>query len=587
MRVLRSVGVGFFTFFLFLIVSTYKGIGSETVFENIGIIIAACIAASLITYLAGGGKNEGEKKQLPKENVKGKPKTLQTDQDRLEKSKLTIEEIDKIKSFEAQWSEKVKQSSHIEVPSIGKRLNGVVEDLIQYRGVRSLKADKNGFHNIKENSLKKEMLEVEKSLIDRFLLNNEYFIPGNKVLYFLTDKERNTFFTHYKDKYGAGTSSRSRIKIGDRVDFISIDRKILSLNKDLYFLDWPSQIYFGFDSDLDEEWDSIGGRDEILNLSFVRHNIFTLPPSMTMSKIEDLYFPVIEHNDMDYFPSEWTSNNRFNVFMNSINTLLSFSFREKLIKRTEELYRIIEYRKELKQVKEKNQVKVELEKIDTIFDINGNGQLEVAEVNGYLDLLNHLKDDLKEKGKDYVHDLIKLKSFTEQKRENLNSLYKILKSVETHRDFNFYVDVLKNEISIYQKFIFHSMSMITFLIQEDKFSFYEIYEIFDELNVFDSKWERDLSGKLSSINIAIKESGKSIEGALKEINNSIYSHTIEINEKLDKLTYTTNNSIKVLTDSMNTRLKSINSTIDANNLLTAINTYQLYKINKNTRSLRG
>ena len=507
----------------------------------------------------------------------------ETKVDNSEKSRLTTEEIQRIKDFETQWGEKVKESRHIKIPSLGKRKNGIVEDLILQRGIRSLKPDDKGLYNIKENSLKKKMLEIESSLIDKFLLDNQYFISGNKKLYFLNEKERNTLFTHYQIKYGSNSfKKRFDINIDTGLDFISIDKKIVSLNKDLYFLDWTSKVYFGFDIDIDTKWESKYGRDEILNRTYYRHNIFCLPSSISSSIIDDLYYPVIEFNDLDYFPSKWTKDN---TFMNCMTTLLSFNFRNKLITRTEEFYRFIEFEKELKEIKEKNEVKEKVKKTYSVFDKNGNDKLDVTETNGYVELLNQMKDELQEKGGDHVQELIKLKKFTQEKRENLNSLFEILKSVETHRDFNFYVDVLKNEINVYQKFVFHSMSMITFLIDGDKFSFYEIYELFDELNVFDSKWERDLSEKLNTINTSINESSKSIENTLKDINNSIYSHSIQINNKLDKLTYTTESSIKTLTNIMNTRLKSINSSIDTNNLLTLINTYQVYKINKNTKSL--
>jgi len=503
--------------------------------------------------------------------------------DVLGKSRLTPKEIEKIKEYETQWSEKVKQSKHIKVS------DRIVEDLIQYWKIRNSKPNDKGMYTLKKTSYKKKMLEIEKSLIDKFLLNNEYFISGKKRLVFLTDKERNTFFTHYKMKYGnhrfIERNYREIIKIYKDLDFISIDKRIISLNRNLYFLDWSSKVYFGFDNNTGDKWGSEFGRNGILDKSYSKHKIFFLPSSITTSYVEDLYYPVIEekYSGFDYFPSKWTKDN---TFMNCINTLLSFNFRDKLILRTKEFYKFIEFDKELKETKEKQEVKVKVEKTYTQFDKNGNNVLDVTETNGYVELLNQMKDELQEKGEEHVHDFIKLKKFTQEKRENLNSLFKILKTVETHRDFNFYVNVLKNEIYIYQKFVFHSMSMITLLIEGDKFSFFEIYELFDELNVFDSKWERDLSEKLNTINTSINESSKLIEGSLKEINNSIYSHSIQMNKKLDKLTYTTENSIKTLTNNMNTRLKSINSSIDTNNLLTLINTYQVYKINKNTKSLK-
>ena len=56
--------------------------------------------------------------------------------------------------------------------------------------------------------------------------------------------------------------------------------------------------------------------------------------------------------------------------------------------------------------------------------------------------------------------------------------------------------------------------------------------------------------------------------------------------RLDKLTYVTENSFKELNSSITNELKSVNSSIKFNNLLTSIQTYQTYKINKNTKSLR-
>ena len=47
-----------------------------------------------------------------------------------------------------------------------------------------------------------------------------------------------------------------------------------------------------------------------------------------------------------------------------------------------------------------------------------------------------------------------------------------------------------------------------------------------------------------------------------------------------------NESLKGLNSSLSSNLKSIGSKMNLNNVLTGINTYQLYTLNKNTRSLR-
>jgi hypothetical protein len=61
---------------------------------------------------------------------------------------------------------------------------------------------------------------------------------------------------------------------------------------------------------------------------------------------------------------------------------------------------------------------------------------------------------------------------------------------------------------------------------------------------------------------------------------------MEITNEIKDLNYTTSESFKDLKNSMVKELNEINSSLDFNVLLNGIQTYQLYKINKNTKSLR-
>ena len=54
---------------------------------------------------------------------------------------------------------------------------------------------------------------------------------------------------------------------------------------------------------------------------------------------------------------------------------------------------------------------------------------------------------------------------------------------------------------------------------------------------------------------------------------------------LNQLSYVTQEGFSDLSDSISQELKSIGSSIDTNNLLTGIQTYQLYKINTQTKGL--
>ena len=88
------------------------------------------------------------------------------------------------------------------------------------------------------------------------------------------------------------------------------------------------------------------------------------------------------------------------------------------------------------------------------------------------------------------------------------------------------------------------------------------------LNIFDSKHEKDLSNKLTTIGNNIIDLIYTMESIGENISN-----------ELSDLKYVTEESTRVLEE----QLTSINSSIDTNNLLTTIQTYQMYKVNKNTK----
>jgi hypothetical protein len=116
--------------------------------------------------------------------------------------------------------------------------------------------------------------------------------------------------------------------------------------------------------------------------------------------------------------------------------------------------------------------------------------------------------------------------------------------------------------------------MIGALVSDDLISFYEIYESFDKLNMFNSNWENEVAHQL-----------KNIEDGLSELMYSIDSMEINIVNGLNQLTYLTQEGFSDLERSVTKELQSIDSSIKFNNLLTGISTYQLYKINKQTKPL--
>jgi hypothetical protein len=121
---------------------------------------------------------------------------------------------------------------------------------------------------------------------------------------------------------------------------------------------------------------------------------------------------------------------------------------------------------------------------------------------------------------------------------------------------------------------FTQSNMIASVIDNDLISFYAIYETFDKLNIFISNFENETADQLKFI-------GKDIQRLMF----SIDSMEANIVNGLNKLTTVTNANFKELNSTITRELKEVDSSIKFNNLLTGISTYQLYKINKQTKGL--
>ncbi len=110
-----------------------------------------------------------------------------------------------------------------------------------------------------------------------------------------------------------------------------------------------------------------------------------------------------------------------------------------------------------------------------------------------------------------------------------------------------------------------AVSMLIFYLDNNKISYFEIYEAFDKLGVFDSSWQKNTLKQLESIDNRLL----SLNNQLTELN----SNFIEIS-----------NNTQSLMENINNSLDKINIGIDANTVLTGIQTYHLYKINKQTKN---
>ena len=187
-------------------------------------------------------------------------------------------------------------------------------------------------------------------------------------------------------------------------------------------------------------------------------------------------------------------------------------------------------------------------------------------------LLKKHQKSIVEVDRTYVQQFVKISGYLKTKKGNIQSIFNSIKDTPNQEVLNEYVEILKGEIHTYNLILFNSLNMIVSLVEDDMITFYEIHEMFDTLNMFDSKHEKDVSQKLTNI-------GDGLESLMYEIRDM----GNKISNSIEQLSYVTEESTRMLNNS----LGEINSSLDTNNLLTMIQTYQTYKINKNTKSLRG
>jgi hypothetical protein len=204
-------------------------------------------------------------------------------------------------------------------------------------------------------------------------------------------------------------------------------------------------------------------------------------------------------------------------------------------------------------------------------DKDGNGEVDVIEGNDFNLLLKKHQKSIVEVDRNYVQQFVKISSYLKTKKGNIQSIFNSIGDTPNQELLNEYVEILKGDIHSYNLILFNSLNMIVSLVEDDMITFYEIHEQFDTLNMFDSKHEKDISQKLTNI-------GYGLENLIYEIRDM--SDTI--NNSIGELSYVTEESNRQLTE----QLTEIDSTMKVGNLINIINTYQNYKINKNTKSLR-
>lgn len=218
-----------------------------------------------------------------------------------------------------------------------------------------------------------------------------------------------------------------------------------------------------------------------------------------------------------------------------------------------------------------NRIEGEISSVDK----NGDGKVDIGDSSDLLRLLNKNQTRIIDVDKDFIHKFIRISNYLKQRSQNIQSIFSSLLHEESIKIREAVIGILKNQIHNYELLLFHSINMVVSISTYNLIAFYEIYETFDKLNVFNSNWENEVAEKLT--NIGTK---------LDDLMYSMYNMEQNIVNELSHLSYVTQESFEDLNRSVNGQLKEIGSSIDTNNLLAGIQAYQLYKINKNTKGLR-
>ena len=225
-------------------------------------------------------------------------------------------------------------------------------------------------------------------------------------------------------------------------------------------------------------------------------------------------------------------------------------------------------KKEIERIKNLNLLR---SKILSELDKDGNGIIDVVESEDDFDTLfeKHQKS-INEINTTFVQQLVQVSSYLKTKKNNIQSIFNSIKDTSNKEELNEYVGILNNEIHSYRLILFNALNMIVSLVNDEMKTYYQIHHSFDKLKIFNSNWENEVSQKLNNIG-----------DGLSNLMYSVEEMSQNISREIGHLSYVTEESNRMLTN----QLQDIDSSLQTNNLLTSIQTYQMYKINKNTKGL--
>ena len=184
--------------------------------------------------------------------------------------------------------------------------------------------------------------------------------------------------------------------------------------------------------------------------------------------------------------------------------------------------------------------------------------------NIYFEVLKKNQQQIIEIDRDYVQKFIKLNNYLKEKSQSLLMILdKTILNFETQPKEELYLR--EKELSFFQGLLYsynllvnHSIVMLSSLIEDDMIKFYEVYEVLDKMNVFNTNWENQVNQKLSEINESLIDLNFSISGLMNQMRNM----EMNVVKGLESI----QSSIGSLETSVNNQLSETNSRLRYENL---------------------
>ena len=210
------------------------------------------------------------------------------------------------------------------------------------------------------------------------------------------------------------------------------------------------------------------------------------------------------------------------------------------------------------------------ESLRSDFDKDRNGIIDAIELEDTFSLLvkknqTALIEKEKEFNKPYVHQFVKVGKYLNDKKSNLQLLFEYAKKSQDADKISKLSSTIRQEVYTLNLLVVATLDMIVSLLEDDRITFYSLYEKLDELGIFTSNYEREMLSKLNKIDSSIG----SLIGEMASMN-------LNIANSIQDLSYQTEESTALLAE----HLESIDSTMRVGNTLSALNLYQNYKTNK-------